>query len=275
MVIYMKSNLEAISISYDHQDIVCAIRSVFGFLKNSLNMEIKKHNFLPLTDEQNNHEKTNAASFISTSIRKNSIDIISNKIIVPENFYKTSSPYQSPADSMMVASLLFEVLPSEITTSAARMISDNSVSVFTPKGLRENNKTIAVSALSCAIVASCLSDNYFEHALSHMLMDHKTDSYDKSMKNEIMRLSAKGMVRELSNCNIVDGHCDNLNIIFDSMVSSLAYDPHNGCINIMNVFDDLQSFISKENALFHIKAFSKSPFEKTNQSNCCSDFSYQ
>lgn len=264
-----------ISSCYDHLDIVCAIRSIFGFLKNSLNEEIRKHDFLPLTYEQDNEEKINATSFISASIRKNSDGIISKKIIVPENFYKENSSHHSPADSMMVASFLFEVLPAEITSSAAKMINDNKISVYTPKGLRENNKTIAVSALSCAIVASCLSDNYFEHALSHMLMDHKTDSHDKSIKNEIMRLSARSMVRELSNCNIIDGHCENLNFIFDSMVSSLAYNPNNGCINLMNIFDDFQSFISKENAMFHIKAFSGVSFECINNSGRCSDFSYQ
>lgn len=268
-------DVNVISISYDHQDIVCAIRSIFGFLKKSLNKEIEKYDFLPLTDEQDNQEKVHATSFISASIRKNSPEIISKKIIIPDNFYRTSSPHPSPADSMMVASLLFEVLPSEITSSAVRMINDNKIAVFTPEGLRENNKTIAVSALSCAIVASCLSDNYFEHALSHMLMDHKTCDYEKSIKNEIMRLSARSMVRELSNCNIINGHCDNLNFIFDSMVSSLAYDPRNGSINIMNVFDDLQSFILRDNAMFHIKAFSELSLEKTNHSNHLSDFSYQ
>lgn len=84
----------------------------------------------------------------------------------------------------------------------------------------------------------------------------------KSIKNEMMRLSARSMVRELLNCNMTNGHCDNLSFIFDLMVSSLGYDPRNVSINIMNVFDDLQSFILKNNAMFHIKAFSELSLEK-------------
>lgn len=272
---YNGTTPEFISNSYDHQDIVCAIRSIFGFLKNSLNKEMGEYTFLPMTSEKNDPDRKNAVGFIAESIKKNAGTVISRKIHVPENFYATYSSHYSPADSMMVASALFEILPKEITNSAIGLINSNAVTVLTPSGNKELNKTVAVSSVSCAIIASCLSDNYFEHALSHMLMDHKTGSADESMKNEIMRLSARSMIKDLSNCDIVDGRCEKLNFIFDSMISSLAYNPQKGCINIMNVFDDLQSFISREHALFYVNSFVEISSKKSTQTNQYSEFSCQ
>lgn len=272
---YNDTTADAISNSYDHQDIVCAIRSIFGFLKGSLNKEIKKHSFLSLTNDKNNPERKNAVDFISESIKKHAGTIISKKIYVPENFYVTYSSDNTPADSMITASALFEILPQEITSSSMELINSNKTTVLTPDGNKELNKTIAVSSVSCAIIASCLSDNYFEHALSHMLMDHKIRTPDESMKNEIMRLSARSMIKELSNCDIVDGRCENLNFIFDSMISSLAYNPYKGCVNIMNVFDDLQSFITKEQSLFYVNSFIQMSSEKSVSTNQYNELSYQ